>query len=435
MLALTPILIFLLVYLATSLLAGDFYAMPITLAFVVAAAYSVALIKGKKLEERVEIFSKGAMHTTTMLMIWIFVLAGAFAQTAKSMGAIDSLVGALLHILPSQAVPVSMFIAACLVSMSVGTSVGTIVTLVPIAAGLGESIGMPVGMMTAIIVGGAYFGDNLSFISDTTIVATTSQGCKLNDKFKANIYIALPAAIVCAVLYFVIGMDYSSAENIPEIHVLTILPYLLVIVTAICGLNVMVVLSLGIVASFIVAIATGSLGFLDWCKSAGEGILGMGELIIVVLLASGIMGVIKHLGGIDYIVEKMIRRVSTKRSAEFSFMLFIWLVNLCTANNTVTLITTSDIIRQISQTLHIDPRRAASVMDTSSCIIQGVLPYGAQMLMAAALVKLSPLEILPGLYYIYVLAVVLVISIALQFPKRYTAVSSQFAASCEAKGC
>lgn len=420
MLALSPILVFLLVYLATSILAGDFYAMPISLAFVIAAAYSLALMRGKRLDERVETFSKGAMHSTTMLMIWIFVLAGAFAQTAKAMGAIDSLVGLLLQILPSQAVPVSMFVAACLVSMSVGTSVGTIVTLVPIAAGLGESIGMPIGMMTAIIVGGAYFGDNLSFISDTTIVATTSQGCKLNDKFKANIYIALPAAIVCTVLYFVIGMQYSAAEKVPEVHLLTVVPYLLVIVTAICGMNVMLVLSLGIVASFVVALLTGSLDLLDWCKSAGEGILGMGELIIVVLLASGIMGVIKELGGIDYIVGKMLKRVESKRSGEYSMMLFIWLVNLCTANNTVTLITTSDIIRQIAKKLHIDPRRAASVMDTSSCIIQGVLPYGAQMLMAAALIKLSPLEILPHLYYVFVLALMLVASIALQYPRKYT---------------
>lgn len=420
MLALSPILVFLIVYLATSILAGDFYAMPITVAFVVAAAYSVSLIRGKKLEERVEIFSKGAMDSTTMLMIWIFILAGAFANTAKSMGAIDSLVGLLLHILPSQAVPVSMFIAACLVSMSVGTSVGTIVTLVPIAAGLGDSIGMPTGVMTSIIVGGAYFGDNLSFISDTTIVATTSQGCKLNDKFKANIYIAMPAAIIAAVLYFVIGLEYNAAENIPDIQWLTVVPYLLVIVTAICGLNVMLVLSFGIVSSMAIALLTGNMGMLDWCKSAGEGILGMGELIIVVLLASGIMGVIKYLGGIEYIVKKMLRMLSTKRSGEYSMMLFIWLVNLCTANNTITLITTSDIIRRISQKLSIDPRRAASVMDTSSCIIQGVLPYGAQMLMASALVKLSPLEILPHLYYIYVLAAMLILSIGLQYPKKYT---------------
>lgn len=422
MLALSPILVFLTVYLATSILAGDFYAMPITVAFMIAAAYSIALIRGKKLEERVEIFSKGAMHSTTMLMIWIFVLAGAFANTAKSMGAIDSLVGLLLNILPSQAVPVSMFIAACLVSMSVGTSVGTIVTLVPIAAGLGESIGMPIGMMTAIIVGGAYFGDNLSFISDTTIVATTSQGCKLNDKFKANIYIAMPAAIIACVLYFIIGLEYNSAERIPEVQWLTVIPYILVIVTAMCGVNVMLVLSFGIVSSFIVALATGNLGMLDWCKSAGEGILGMGELIIVVLLASGIMGVIKYLGGIEYIVHKLLSRLSTKRGGEYAMMLFIWLVNLCTANNTITLITTSDIIRQISQKLGIDPRRAASVMDTSSCIIQGVLPYGAQMLMASALVKLSPLEILPHLYYIYVLAVMLILSIALQYPRKFTKV-------------
>lgn len=420
MLALSPILVFLLVYLSSSILAGDFYAMPITVAFVVAAAYSLLLIRKKKIDERIEIFSQGAMHSTTMLMIWIFVLAGAFAQTAKAMGAIDSLVGMLLQILPSQAVPVSMFIAACLVSMSVGTSVGTIVTLVPIATGLGESIGMPTGVMTAIIVGGAYFGDNLSFISDTTIIATTSQGCKLNDKFKANIYIAMPAALLCCVVYFFIGMDYDSAEHVPTVEWLTIIPYMLVIIMAICGVNVMLVLSLGIVASFAVAMITGSLSFMDWSKSAGEGILGMGELIIVVLLASGIMGVIKYLGGIKCIVENMLSKVSTKRGGEYAMMLFIWLVNLCTANNTITLITTSDIVRQVSERLHIDPRRAASVMDTSSCIIQGVLPYGAQMLMAAALVKISPLEILPHLYYVYVLAVMLILAIAFQFPRKYT---------------
>ncbi len=401
-------------------MAGDFYAMPITLAFVIAAAYSVSLIRGKSVNERIELFSKGAMHSTTMLMIWIFILAGAFANTAKSMGAIDSLVGLLLQILPSQAVPVSMFIAACLVSMSVGTSVGTIVTLVPIATGLGESIGMPIGMMTAIIVGGAYFGDNLSFISDTTIIATTSQGCKLDDKFKANIYIALPAALISCILYFIIGMEYDSAGNVPAVEWLTIIPYLLVIITAICGLNVILVLSLGIVVSFAIATATGSLSFMEWSKAAGEGILGMGELIIVVLLASGIMGIIKHLGGIEYIVEKILRKVSSKRSAEYSIMLFIWLVNLCTANNTITLITTSDIIRQISQRLNIDPRRTASIMDTSSCIIQGVLPYGAQMLMAAALVKLSPLEILPHLYYVFVLAIILILAIAFQYPRKLT---------------
>lgn len=420
MLALSPILVFLLVYLATSIMAGDFYAMPITLSFAIAAAYSMGLVRGKSVNERIEVFSKGAMHSTTMLMIWIFILAGAFAQTAKSMGAIDSLVGILLQILPSQAVPVSMFIAACLVSMSVGTSVGTIVTLVPIATGLGESIGMPTGMMTAIIVGGAYFGDNLSFISDTTIIATTSQGCKLNDKFKANIYLALPAAAISCVLYFLIGMDYHSAENVPTVEWLTIIPYLIVIITAICGMNVILVLSLGIVVSIAIALTTSSLTFIEWSKAAGDGILGMGELIIVVLLASGIMGIIKYLGGIEYIVEKMLKKISSKRSAEYSMMLFIWLVNLCTANNTITLITTSDIIRQISQRLNIDSRRTASIMDTSSCIIQGVLPYGAQMLMAAALVKLSPLEILPHLYYVFILAIILVLAIAFQYPKKFT---------------
>ncbi|MCQ2237214.1 MAG: Na+/H+ antiporter NhaC family protein [Bacteroidales bacterium] len=420
MLALTPILVFLIVYLATSIVARDFYAMPITLAFVVASAYSLILLKGKKLEERIEIFSKGAMNSATMLMIWIFILAGAFAQTAKDMGGIDSLVGLLLTILPSQAVPVSMFIAACLVSMSVGTSVGTIVTLVPIAAGLAESIGMPIGVMTAIIVGGAYFGDNLSFISDTTIVATTSQGCKMNDKFKANIYIALPAAIVCGIVYFEMGFSYDSASNVPMVDWWTVLPYMLVIVSALCGVNVLMVLAMGIMASFLITIFGSSLSLLGWCKSAGSGILNMGELIIVVLLASGIMEVIRHKGGIDFIVSNMLKRVSTKYGAEIASMLFIWVVNLCTANNTITLITTSGVIRQVADKLHIDPRRMASIMDTSSCIIQGVLPYGAQMLMASALISLSPLQILPHLYYIFVLAVVLFASILLQYPKKYT---------------
>ncbi|MDO4461047.1 MAG: Na+/H+ antiporter NhaC family protein [Bacteroidia bacterium] len=420
MLALTPIFVFLIVYLATSIVAGDFYAMPITLAFVVASAYSIILLKGKKLEERIDIFSKGAMNTTTMLMIWIFVFAGMFAHTAKAMGAIDSLVGLLLNILPSQAVPVSMFIAACLVSMSVGTSVGTIVTLVPLAAGLAESIGMPTGVMTAIVVGGAYFGDNLSFISDTTIVATTSQGCKMNDKFKVNIFIALPAAIICGIVYFVMGFNYASASNIPDVNWWTVLPYMLVIITALCGVNVLQVLALGVVASFAISITACDMPMLDWCKAAGDGILGMGELIIVVLLASGIMEIIRYKGGIKFIVDNMLKRVGTKRGAEFASMFFIWIVNLCTANNTITLITTSGVIKQVADKMHLDPRRTASIMDTSSCIIQGVLPYGAQMLMASTLVSLSPLEILPNLYYIYVLAFVLVLSILFQYPRRYT---------------
>lgn len=420
MIALTPILVFLAVYLITSLVAGDFYAMPITVAFVVAAMYSILLLRGKKLDERIEIFSKGAMNATTMLMIWIFVLAGMFATTAKAMGAIDSLVGLLLNILPSQAVPVSMFIAACLVSMSVGTSVGTIVTLVPIAAGLAESIGMPVGMMTAIIVGGAYFGDNLSFISDTTIVATTSQGCKMNDKFKANIFIALPAALICVGLYFWLGMQYESAGNIPEVSFWTIVPYMLVIVTALMGINVLQVLVMGIVASFVIALTACDMSMIEWMKQAGAGILGMGELIIVVLLASGIMEVVRHLGGIEFVVGTMMKRVKSKRGAELASMLFIWLVNLCTANNTITLITTSGVIKQVADKIDMDPRRTASVMDTSSCIIQGVLPYGAQMLMASGLIALSPFEILPHLYYVYILALVLVISILLQYPKKYT---------------
>lgn len=420
MLALTPILVFLIVYLVTSIVARDFYAMPITLAFVVASTYSVILLKGKKLEERIEIFSKGAMNSTTMLMIWIFIFAGAFAQTAKSMGAIDSLVGLLLSILPSQAVPVSMFIAACLVSMSVGTSVGTIVTLVPIAAGLADSIGMPIGIMTAIIVGGAYFGDNLSFISDTTIVATTSQGCKMNDKFKANIFIALPAAIICCIAYFIMGFDYDSASNIPTVQWWTVVPYMLVIITALCGVNVLQVLFIGIISSFLIALVGSDITVIEWCKSAGEGILGMGELIIVVLLASGIMEIIRYKGGIKYIVSNMLKKVNSKRGAELASMLFIWIVNLCTANNTITLITTSGVIKQIADKLHLDPRRTASIMDTSSCIIQGILPYGAQMLMASTLVSLSPLEIIPYLYYIFVLAVVLILSILLQYPKKYT---------------
>lgn len=420
MIALTPIMVFLAIYLAVSLAAGDFYAMPITVAFVVSAIYSILLLRGKKLDDRIAIFSKGAMNGTTMLMIWIFVLAGMFATTAKGMGAIDSLVGLLLSILPSQAVPVSMFVAACLVSMSVGTSVGTIVTLVPIAAGLAQSIGMPVGMMTAIIVGGAYFGDNLSFISDTTIVATTSQGCKMNDKFKANIYIALPAALICVALYFWIGMRYESASNIPEVRFWTIVPYLLVIVTALMGINVLQVLVMGVGASFVIALVACDMSMIEWLKQAGEGILGMGELIIVVLLASGIMEVVRHLGGIEYVVSNMMKKVKSKRGAEMASMLFIWMVNLCTANNTITLITTSGVIKQVADKIGLDARRTASIMDTSSCIIQGVLPYGAQMLMASALIMLSPFEIIPHLYYIYTLALILIISIVLQYPKKYT---------------
>ena len=420
LLALSPLGVFILIYLVTSLIAGDFYKVPITVAFMIASIYAVTVSGGIPLRKRIDIYSRGSGTSQMMLMIWIFILAGAFAHTAKMMGAIDATVNLTLTLLPGSMLLAGLFLAACFISLSVGTSVGTIVALTPIAAGIAQQTGTSVPFVTAIVVGGAFFGDNLSFISDTTIAATSTQGCRLSDKFRANAFIVVPAAVVILAVYLVMGSDIHSPQNVGEVSILKVLPYLTVLMAALFGMNVMAVLVVGIVLTGIIGILLGSFDVFGWFGYMGEGIIGMGELIIITMMAGGLLELIKYNGGIDFLIERMTRHVKDKRGAELSIAALVSLVGLCTANNTVAIITVGGIAKQVGDRYGVDSRKAASILDTFSCTVQGLIPYGAQLLMAAGLAELNPVSIVPHLYYPIAIGIAALLSILLRYPKRYS---------------
>ena len=418
--ALSPIVVFILFYLVTSIIAGDFYKIPITVAFMISSIYAIAVFTGRPLMHRINNYSRGAATEQMMLMIWIFVLAGAFAHSAKQMGSIDATVNLALSLLPPQMIFAGMFLAACFISLSIGTSVGTIAALTPIAVGLAQETGADLAMMTAIIVGGSFFGDNLSFISDTTIMATQTQGCRLSDKFRVNAFIVMPAALVILVVYYFLGQDTIAPQQIPAVEWVKVIPYLTVLVTAVCGMNVMAVLTIGIVLCGIIGIFTGSFDLYGWFGAMGDGIMSMGELIIVTMMAGGMLELIKQQGGIDFIINQLTRRVSSKRGAELSIATLVSLVDVCTANNTVAILTVGDIAKQIGDRYGVDNKKCASILDTFSCTVQGIIPYGAQILIAAGLASVNPVAILPYLYYPFALGIVAILSILLRYPKRYS---------------
>jgi Na+/H+ antiporter NhaC len=353
-------------------------------------------------------------------MIWIFVLAGAFAATAKEIGAIDATVNATLHILPGKLIYAGLFLAACFISMAIGTSVGTIVALVPIATGIAAQTGIGIPFITAIIVGGAFFGDNLSFISDTTVAATKSQGCSMRDKFRANLWIAAPAAILVTVVYVILGFQVEAAPAGEPVQWLGLVPYLLVIGLALSGMNVVTVLAIGIGVNGIIGWITGAYDFVGWMSSIGSGIGSMGELIIVSLLAGGMLEIIRYNGGMEFIIGGLTRRIGGKRAASFSIAALVSLVNLCTANNTIAIITTGPLAKDITEKFGLDPRKTASILDTFSCFVQGIIPYGAQMLMASGLAGVSAAAIIGNLYYPFALGFIAVLSILLRFPRKYS---------------
>ena len=420
LLALSPLVVFILLYLVTSIIAGDFYKIPITVAFMAASMYAVVVCGGLPLGKRIDIFSRGAGTGQMMLMIWIFILAGAFAHTAKVMGAIDATVNLSLTLLPGNMLLAGLFLAACFISLSIGTSVGTIVALAPIAAGIASQTGSSVALLTAVIVGGSFFGDNLSFISDTTIAATQTQGCRLSDKFRVNAFIVVPAAFVVFLVYLFMGSGIHSPQNIADISFVKVIPYILVLLTAIFGMNVMAVLALGILSSGLIGLLTSSFDIYGWMGAMGEGIVGMGELIIITMMAGGLLEIIKHNGGIDYLIRVLTSHVGNKRGAELSIAALVSMVNLCTANNTVAILTVGGIAKQIGDRYGVDNRKCASILDTFSCTMQGIIPYGAQMLMAAGLAQLNPVSILPYLYYPLVVGIAALLSILFRYPKRYS---------------
>ena len=419
--ALSPIVLLLVVYLTMSVASGDFYRISISVAFVAAAVYAVAALRGisRSLQERVAVFSEGASDRNIMYMIWIFILAGIFASTAKAMGAVDATVHFTLRFVPIEFLPAGIFIAACFVSLSIGTSVGTIVALTPVVTGLAQQMGVDTAQMVAIVVGGAFFGDNLSFISDTTIAATMSQGCNMKDKFRTNLQIVLPAAILSLALYLFLGLSGSTEaiESASAAEWYKTIPYILVLVCAIVGVNVLVVLVLGIVATAAIGLMCGSLTGVLFCEAADDGVISMCELIVITLMAGGLMNMVKHSGGFEFITRAITKRISGRKGAEGAIAGLTLLTDICTANNTIAIITVGPIARDLSEQYGVPPRKTASLMDTASCFAQGILPYGAQLLMASGLAQISPIEIIPHLYYPMAIGVMVVLAIVLQFPK------------------
>lgn len=419
-LALSPLIVFVVLYLVLSLVAGDFSSVPLTVVFLITSVYAVATSTKFSLKERIDIYGQGASTPNLLLMLWIYVLAGAFSQSARGMGAIDTTVNLALNILPPSMILPGLFVTACFISISIGTSVGTVVTLVPIAAGIATQTNSNVALLTAVIVGGAYFGDNLSFISDTTVVATQTQGVRMKDKFKVNLMIVVPAVVVVLAVYAFMGFGMQAPTHVGQTDLLKVIPYLAVLVTAVCGLNVMAVLVLGIALCGIIGVLGGSYDFYGWLNALGNGIVGMGELIIIAMMAGGMLEIIKVNGGIDYIIEKLSGRIRGKRGAEFSIAALVSLVNICTANNTVAILTVGNIAKQISEKFGIDPRKTASILDTFSCTIQGIIPYGVQILLAAGLAHVQPVDIIPYLYYPFAIGIAASLSILLRYPKRYS---------------
>lgn len=424
LLALSPlILLIALIALFTGYSAEESHkdtSLSLTVAFMISSIYAVAISGGMPIRKRIDTYSRGAGANNLMLMLWIYVLAGAFAASAKAMGAVDATVNLALSLLPASMILPGLFLAACFISLSIGTSVGTIVALVPIAAGLAHSVDANLALTVAIIVGGAYFGDNLSFISDTTVVATQTQGCQMSDKFRVNALIVIPAAIIILIIYGILGAGTKAPTHIDAVQYMKVLPYIVVLVTAIAGMNVMAVLTLGSILCGIIGIIDGGYDIFGWFSAMGNGVIGMGELIIIAMMAGGMLEIIRENGGIDFIISKITAHINSKRGAELSIAALVSMVNICTANNTVAILTVGNISKKIGDKFGVDNRKAASILDTFSCTIQGLIPYGVQMLLAAGLSGLSPLDIIPYLYYPMAIGLAALFAILFRYPRRFS---------------
>lgn len=416
--ALSPLVVFLSLYLVTSLIAQDFYKVPIAVAFLVSSFYALLTVKGT-MNERINIFAKGAGNPTMVLMLAIFILAGAFAASAKTMGAVDATVNLALRYLPEQIVLPGIFLASCFISLSIGTSCGTIAALTPLAVGIAQQSGISMPLMVGLVVGGTYFGDNLSFISDTTIVATQTQGCNMKDKFHVNIRIVAPVALLMLIVYFFLGSHISTTAQVDAVSFWLVLPYLSVVILAVCGINVLLTLTIGIVLTGIIGIWMGAYDVFGWFSAMNEGMMSMSELIIVTILAGGMLEIIRHNGGINLIIKALTRNIHGTRGGELSIAALTSLINICTANNTVAIITAGPIAKDIAKRFAIDPRKSASILDTASCFTQGMLPYGAQVLIAAGLSNLNPITIIPYLYYPMLIGLALFFAILLRYPRKY----------------
>lgn len=416
-LALLPLIIFLALFVGSGIITGDFYKMPILVAIIIASGAALMMNRKETFTAKVENFAKGAGHLDLMIMVFIFILAGAFSEVAKGMGAVESTVNLALSFLPQSFLIVGLFIIGAFISLAMGTSMGTIAALAPIGVGISVEADISIALAMAAVIGGAMFGDNLSFISDTTIAAVRTQQTEMRDKFKVNFFIVLPAAIITCAVLIVITLGNQSPVSPGEFSFIKMLPYIAVLVTALLGMNVIIVLTGGILLSGVIGMSDGSYTLTDFLQKITEGIMGMAELVILSLLIGGMVELIKRNGGIHFILEAMTKRISSKRGAEYAIAGLVSTTNLATANNTISIIAAGPLAKDMADKYEIDKRKSASLLDIFSCSIQGLIPYGAQMLTAAQFAKISPADILPFSYYPFLIAVMGIAAIIIGYPK------------------
>lgn len=399
-LALLPFIVFIVLFAGVGIISGNFYGMPALVAFVTALFVGMLQNRSLSFNEKLTIISKGAGDVNIITMVLIFLVAGAFSGVVSAAGGVESTVNFGLSIIPSNFMVVGLFLIGCFISISMGTSMGTITALAPLAAGISQQTGFPIAICIGAVVCGAMFGDNLSMISDTTIAAVRTQGCKMNDKFKQNFFIVLPAAIITMIIFYVrtVGLTYEMKE-IYEYSLIQIVPYLVVLIGALIGLNVFLVLICGIILSVIVGIAHGNFTLIESFTAIGDGMAGLFEISIISIIVACIVSLIKENGGIDLIIDMIKKNTKGKRGAEFGIALLAVLVDICTANNTVAIVMAGPIAKEIGDEFGVKPKRVASILDIFASVGQGLIPYGAQLLTAAALVGLTPLDIIPNLYY------------------------------------
>ncbi|MCQ2127857.1 MAG: Na+/H+ antiporter NhaC family protein [Bacteroidaceae bacterium] len=417
LLGISPLIFFLLFFVVAALIGGDFAKVPVTVVFFFSSIYAVSITRGLSLPDRVRVFGRGAGTTKMMFIVWIILCAGGFASSAEAMGCIKETVDCILMFLPSQYIFASIFIAGCFISMATGSGLGSIVAVGPIAVGVAHSTGADMALMCAIVVCGAMFGDNLSFISDTTIIATNTQGCQLKDKFMVNIWMALPAAIVTIILYLVMGKSMAASPVTDSVNYIKIIPYISVIAMAVLGVDVLVLLLVGTLMCGVMGMCYGDFDFFGWMAAIEKGMLGMGSLVIIILLAAGLMALIEHNGGLEYITRKCQTLIRGRRSAEAVIVLLAAIACICTAMNTIAIIAVAPTAKNISERYGIDPRKTASLMDTSTCIVEELIPYSLHLLPAAALGGITATSLIPYVYYTYALLFFLILSIIFNIPR------------------
>lgn len=416
--AFLPLLLFVLLFIGSGVISGDFSNMPLNVAVIIAACIALAMNRKEKLANKIHVFTKGAGNPDIILMVIIFILAGAFGETAKEMGAVDATVNLGLSFIPSHLLMVGLFFVGCFISLAMGTSMGTVAAIAPIGVGIAEQTGISIAFTMATVIGGAMFGDNLSMISDTTIAAVRTQKTKMSDKFKTNFLIVLPGVIVTAGILWLVTAGYSM--NITgdfSYSFIKVLPYLIVLIVALAGVNVLLVLIGGIFFSGVIGLIDGSYTLTTFIQATSQGIINMEDIAIVAIIIGGIIAIIQHNGGIDWLLKVITSKVRTKKGAEFGIAGLVSATDLATANNTITIIMTGPLVKNIADEYQIDARKSASILDIFAGFIQGLIPYGPQMLAASGIAAISPISIMPYSIYPITLGICGILAIRFGYPR------------------